>query len=771
MSYTPAPTDGNDLIVGDDAADTIDALGGNDSVNAGGGNDTLTGGTGADTLAGGAGDDTYLDVRREDTVIEAADEGSDTVVFRDDMFTGAPDSAVVVPLNVETFIITGPGQRRVDGNEQDNRIFGHASGDDILRGLGGNDYLQGDYGANGYDGNDTLDGGDGDDELWGDSGPGALGSPLYSNDVLYGGAGNDTLHGQFGSDVLYGGEGNDLLMDGTNMYGGAGDDTYFFDLYFGTTTVIETPVAGEANIVQVADRIAPSQVEAHREGDDLALYVTGFRNSVLVVRDYFTAAVAPIASVNFADGTVWGATELAAAQPGPPGDEAIAVVGTPDNDLLLGRGGNDTLDGLAGFDDIWAGSGDDLVRGGAGGDNISGGAGNDSLDGGEGNDGISGDDGNDSLTGGDGNDGLYGRLGDDTLLGGAGDDFLDGGPGNDLLDAGTGSNTMLFHYGDGQDVLIAPASAGGAEANVLNFDSFYYGSPLPGRGLYPEEMLLARVGDDLVVSVEGTSDTVTVRDYFAQEGAGLFPIAEIRFESSSWTNADIAAHLQPAPPDDAGNDVLTGDAGDNVLRAGAGDDLLIGGAGNDFLDGQEGNDTLDGGRGDDMLIVDSTGDVVLESGGGGRDTVQSYIDYQLTAHVENLILIGDIALVGEGNARDNMITGNLLDNVLRGGAGEDTISGGGGNDSLYGGAGRDDFLMGTGDEWVDGGQGRDTAVYEGNFAAYTIASTGGVLTVTGPGTGTDTLVNVERLRFADGSIAVDVALTGLAAADLHMPMA
>ncbi|MES2936843.1 MAG: calcium-binding protein [Pseudomonadota bacterium] len=769
MSYTPTPTGGDDVIVGDGAADRIDALAGNDSVSAGGGNDTLNGGEGSDTLAGGAGDDTYVDVRRGDTVIEAAGEGNDTVNFFDDLFAGPEGTAVVVPLNVETFAIGGFGLRRVDGNGQDNRILGHSSGDDILRGLGGNDYLQGDYGPTTFNGNDILYGGDGDDELWGDHGPGITGSIMFGQDVLYGEAGNDTLHGQIGNDALYGGEGNDLLMDGEVMSGGAGDDTYFFDLYFGQGTVIETPVAGEANTVQVAARIAPSQVEAHREGDDLTLYVTGYRNSVLVVQDYFDAGLAPIASVNFADGTVWGATELATAALGPPGNDAIAVTGTADNDLLLGRGGNDTLDGLGGDDDIWTGAGDDVARGGDGNDNLSGSAGNDSLDGGAGNDGLSGDDGNDSLAGGDGDDGLYGRRDDDTLLGGAGNDSLDGGPGDDLLDAGTGGNTLYFHYAEGQDVVVAPASAGGAEANILNFDSFYYGSPLPGRGLHPEELLLARVGNDLVLTVVGTSETeITVRDYFAQEGAGLFPIAEIRFESGSWNNADIAAHLQPPPPDDAGDDVLIGDDTANLLRAGAGNDLLVGGRGDDFLDGQEGNDTLDGGRGDDMLVVDSTGDVTVESANGGNDTVQSYIDFRLPGHIENLILIGDIALVGEGNAQDNAITGNVRDNLLRGGTGDDTLAGGGGNDTMLGGAGRDGFLMGAGNESVDGGQGRDIVVYEGSFAAYTVSASGGVLTIFGPGTGTDTLVNVEQLRFLDRSIAAadvpDVGFTGLTVA-------
>ena len=72
----------------------------------------------------------------------------------------------------------------------------------------------------GEDGYDYIEGGDG-------------------SDTIEGGAGKDTLQGGDGADVLYGGDGDDLLIaneskneapsgDNETLYGGAGNDTFFF---------------------------------------------------------------------------------------------------------------------------------------------------------------------------------------------------------------------------------------------------------------------------------------------------------------------------------------------------------------------------------------------------------------------------------------------------------------------------------------------------------------------------------------------------------------
>ena len=76
----------------------------------------------------------------------------------------------------------------------------------------------------------------------------------------------------------------------------------------------------------------------------------------------------------------------------------------------------------------------------------------------------------------------------------------------------------------------------------------------------------------------------------------------------------------------------------------------------------------------------------------------------------------------------------------------ETLAGGSGNDLLQGGGGND---------VLDGGAGIDTAVYAGARSQYTLAQQGNH--VSGGSDGTDVLNQVERLRFSDTSLAIDLA--------------
>lgn len=91
-------------------------------------------------------------------------------------------------------------------------------------------------------------------------------------------------------------------------------------------------------------------------------------------------------------------------------------------------------------------------------------------------------------------------------------------------------------------------------------------------------------------------------------------------------------------------------------------------------------DVLYGGTGDDTLVVQKSGDRVVERAGEGLDTVIAYnCDYTLPANVERLMLESNGAEVGRHGI------GNILDNVIQG-----TIYGG---DELNGGASNDTILQ------------------------------------------------------------------------------
>lgn len=97
--------------------------------------------------------------------------------------------------------------------------------------------------------------------------------------------------------------------------------------------------------------------------------------------------------------------------------------------------------------------------------------------------------------------------------------------------------------------------------------------------------------------------------------------------------------------------------------------------------------------------------------------------------------------------------GGLVGNVaIAVGAVIETAIGGSGNDTIYGNAGDNTLTGNAGNDTIDGGLGVDTVVYSGSRSAYTVTWNGRVGTVSGPD-GTDTLTNVEFLRFADQTIA------------------
>ncbi|ATN32509.1 hypothetical protein ACO34A_01630 [Rhizobium sp. ACO-34A] len=159
-------------------------------------------------------------------------------------------------------------------------------------------------------------------------------------------------------------------------------------------------------------------------------------------------------------------------------------------------------------------------------------------------------------------------------------------------------------------------------------------------------------------------------------------------------------------------DVLTGGSGVNVLSGLGGDDTLDGGSGNDTLDGGEGADLLRGGVGNDTYVVDDAGDSVVENVSEGTDLVQAYVSYALGDNVENLTLLGSLALNGIGNALANTLTGNEAENELSGGDGNDTLYGMVGDDTLRGGAGNDTLDGGVGADAMYGGAGNDSYVVD-----------------------------------------------------------
>lgn len=172
------------------------------------------------------------------------------------------------------------------------------------------------------------------------------------------------------------------------------------------------------------------------------------------------------------------------------------------------------------------------------------------------------------------------------------------------------------------------------------------------------------------------------------------------------------------------NDTLTGGSGADTMTGGAGADTLLGGAGNDVLTYGANDVSIGGGADVDTLLVNGAANINLSL------IDQSVGDSADVSGFENVNASGSSAAVS--------LTGGSGANILTGGAGNDTIQGAGGNDIIDGGAG-------TG----------DTVVFSGAMADYTIALTAGTYTITdnraGAPDGVDSVTNVERFQFSDGT--------------------
>jgi Ca2+-binding RTX toxin-like protein len=313
---------GDDLLIGSNAANTIDGGQGDDLMFGLGGDDQFVSffaniNTGADSMFGGAGTDT----------VSYADRFEQGVIVRlDDLaFDGEVGEGDNVHSDIENII----------GSDSSDVLTGSSANNAISAGEG-NDLIDGGPGA------DTVNGGDGVDSITyvdratdlavsldgvaNDGAAGELDNVAADLENITGGSGRDTLTGndaknillgEGGRDVLSSLGGNDLLDGGLGadeMFGGPGRDT----------------VTYEARVSRVIVRLDALANDGQQGELDR---VRGLEN----------------------------------------------VIGGRGNDLLLGDDDRNVLRGLLGDDTLRGQGGNDLLVGEAGNDRGNGGAGTDTC--------------------------------------------------------------------------------------------------------------------------------------------------------------------------------------------------------------------------------------------------------------------------------------------------------------------------------------------------------------------------------------------------------
>ncbi|BAU73409.1 peroxidase family protein [Metapseudomonas furukawaii] len=372
------------------------------------------------------------------------------------------------------------------------------------------------------------------------------------------------------------------------------------------------------------------------------------------------------------------------------------------DDTGYGEDGDDVLDGKAGADHLYGGNGNDVIYGGDIDDFLDGGEGDDIVYAGTSAGAI------DIVIGGNGNDHLYGEAGIDELYGGAGNDYIDAGGDTDLVHGGDGSDEI--YGGDGPDILFAEGGddivSGGSTGDQL-FGGEGDDILLPGIGGAPGQgdgdEALGDVGFDIAafsdvnIQLDAAAD-LNVQNVVAAPGTGVLyqPFNALLANIEGL----IGSRFADARPD-AGNPGAPG-AG---LIGSALDNWLVGGSGDDVVQGNAGND---------VLVGDSIGLADLNHLLAAQGYARHFVDLQA--------------------ARPGFVLG-------------------------------DNHAGGTADGAAD------VAVFSGNFSDYGIT----LISDTNPGSaevrgfrvtdqrlgaanldGTDLLIGVEKLRFADRTISLDL---------------
>ncbi len=472
------------------------------------------------------------------------------------------------------------------------------------------------------------------------------------------------------------------------------------------------------------------------------------------------------------------------------GNDHVLIQGTNEADTIISGGGDDTVWGRGGNDRIEAGYGVDKIHGGEGNDIITnagtdigetdflmGEEGDDVVHGGSGLALVFGNQGSDVLIAGPDGKEMFGGEGDDFMLGGEGGDFLLGNEGDDWIEGGNGfdttagDNSELFFNSTilGHDVMFAGENEHDFDAESGDDIMVQGESVMRNEGMWGYDWAIYKgntenADADLTKPIFTTDQQDILRNRFdAVEGlsgykqndvllgdnrATAFPTtpdpeAEPGANLAGAENTMIKHHLSQAGIDRiAGLRELLGDLVQNTATVGeaareaqiAFDDgnILLGGGGSDLIEGRGGDDVIDG---DSWLNVR----IRIDAG-------------------SNLFYTAD-SLAGPVYLQSQLVNGEIPANTA----------------PAFGGKALSDLLlertitpsqMQIVREIVDGGMTGDVdvAVYSDIQANYSFErNADGSVTVTHvtvdpDGTlglvnsdGVDRLMNIEALRFGDGS--------------------
>jgi len=293
---------------------------------------------------------------------------------------------------------------------------------------------------------------------------------------------------------------------------------------------------------------------------------------------------------------------------------------------------------------------------------------------------------------------------------------------------------QVFNGGTGQDVYVFGADFG---QNVINdAEGRQSGDRIRLAMQNPDDVEITRDGIDLVISVIGTNDRITVTGHFetplvSLSGMPISPdraIEEIQFaDGTVFESGDIAAAVGLGTD---GDDVIMGTGKADEIEGLLGDDLLMGGDNGDiyFYARGDGNDTIHDimtnpllNAPDSMIFLDGirAGDVTFSRDGDSDDLVISfawtgdsititdqfeysslgYGKFALNSRIEHFFFrdgpvyswqeVQQMVIAGQTTDGDDEIFGFGTDDVFEASSGNDVIRGMDGGDTYHFGHGSD----------------------------------------------------------------------------------
>ncbi len=632
-------------------------------------------------------------------------------------------------------------------------------------------------------------------------------------------AGNDIVTGNRGFDILEAGLGDDY------MFGGDGSDTYIFNAGDGRD-VIEDNGSADNDLLDIRGYSSTDASFSYGPGNSATLvinFVGGDR--ITIVNTLNNSFQDQIELISFdGDGvtlTMADINALLLAQQQTTGDDVIN--GSPLADTLEAGLGDDIIFGGNGSDTYIfnAGDGDDIIE-----DNGS--ADNDVLD----IRGYSSTQTTFSLLPGDVDDLLITFVsgdsiiirntlnqsfqdaielitfdgdgvsfnmadirailitqqqstGDDNITGFALNDIIEGGLGDDYLTGGNGSDTYIFNAGDGRDVINDNGSADNDILDIRGYSStdasFSYG---------------AGSSTDLVISFV-SGDRIIIRNTINGDFTDQIELISFDGDGISFNMADIRAILF-AQQQTPGDDVINGSSQADTLEGGLGNDFLFGGNGSDTYiytlgdgadaindNGSADNDILqlNGIASSDVVISRNEGapnDLLLTFTDGGSVYIYDTLNNSFSDQIEQISFVDDgvvwtmadvraMLLAQESTAGNDALFGWATNDVLEAGLGDDFMSGGDGSDTyIFNMGDGSDVIQDSGSADNDVVQFADYASTDATFERLTLTSNDLLITFANGdqiiivnGATNNFVDGIEQFQFTDTTLSIADVLAGL----------